>query len=118
MIPWRMIIALLVLVLVALFSGNNLDTVSISVGFYTFPPIPLFLALIAAFILGALVVLPFSIRGFAKASKKKKEKLDRAQTEALPGTAPDIAPEDIEQPGPSEEEVAASEKKTASKKKK
>ncbi len=118
MIPWRMIIALLVLVLVALFSGFNLAPVSISVGFYTFEQIPLFLALIAAFILGALVVLPFSMRGFAKASKKKKEKLNQAQTEAIPGTVPDIAPENIEQPGPSEEEVAASKKKTSSKKKK
>ncbi len=73
MIPWRMIIALLVLVLVALFSGFNLAPVSISVGFYTFEQIPLFLALIAAFILGALVVLPFSMRGLPRQAKRKRK---------------------------------------------
>jgi uncharacterized integral membrane protein len=70
--PWRVIILLVILVLVVLFSSFNLNRVDISVGFHTFKEIPLFLALMISFVLGALVMLPLAIRGFRKARRAQK----------------------------------------------
>ena len=67
-VPWRMILILALLILVALFSGFNLNPVDISIGFHVFTDVPLFLALIASFIVGAVVVVPFTI---LKRSAKK-----------------------------------------------
>ena len=60
-VPWRMILVLVLLVLVALFSGFNLIPVNISIGFHVFTGVPLFLALLASFIAGAIVMVPFAI---------------------------------------------------------
>ena len=73
-VPWRMILILALLVFVALFSGFNLNPVDISIGFYVFKGIPLFLALIAAFIAGALLMVPFTVL------KRKSKKLPSTQT--------------------------------------
>ena len=72
--PWRLIVILIILVLVALFSGFNHTPVSISVGFHVFEKVPLFLALIIAFILGALIMVPFTIRSLNKRRKVREMK--------------------------------------------
>ena len=79
--PWRVVFALILLVLVALFSGFNLAAVDISVGFHTFTGVPLFLALFIAFIAGALITLPFAFtRRRRKAAAEKQRTLgDRAR---------------------------------------
>ncbi len=83
--PWRLLIALVILVLVALFATFNLNKVDVSVGFYIFKEIPLFLALMFSFILGALVMLPFAVRGMRrgkKADKVKKISEEQSKIEA------------------------------------
>jgi uncharacterized integral membrane protein len=60
-VPWRLVLLLALLVVVAVFAGFNLDPVSISVGFYVFEDVPLFLSLIVAFFAGALLMLPFAL---------------------------------------------------------
>lgn len=71
-IPWRMILLLIVIFLISFFAVCNLNTTEVSVGFYVFKDVPLFQALIVSFILGALFMLPFTI----KSKKKKKSKKD------------------------------------------
>jgi hypothetical protein len=56
------------MILITFFAGFNLQPISISVGLYIFKDIPLFLALIFFFILGAMIMVPFTILG--KVSKK------------------------------------------------
>jgi uncharacterized integral membrane protein len=107
-VPWRMILLLVIIVLVALFSGFNLTPVEISLGFYVQEDVPLFLALIGAFIAGAVVMIPFTL--FAKRAKKNKalkeppkektggrrrrQKKDEAITEvAGPGTQEGVSEE-------------------------
>ena len=109
--PWRMIIVLLVLLIVVIFSGFNLNLVDISIVFYEFKNVPLFLPLISAFIVGALVMIPFTATGLLKAGKKKRD-LAAGEDEA-----PELPVEELVPPDLQEEEVAASEKKKKSKKK-
>ena len=71
--PWKMILVIAVIFVVAVFAGFNLNQTTISVGFYVFENVPVFLALIIAFILGALVMLPFTLK--MKVSKKQEEKI-------------------------------------------
>jgi uncharacterized integral membrane protein len=90
--PWRLLIALVILVLVALFATFNLIRVDVSVGFYVFKEIPLFLALMFSFILGAVVMLPFAVRGMRrgkKADKVKKVSKEKSKGEEVPADAED-----------------------------
>ncbi|MFP4483689.1 MAG: lipopolysaccharide assembly LapA domain-containing protein [Spirochaetaceae bacterium] len=71
--PWRLILFLIVLALVVAFAGFNTQNVAtISFGFYSLDSVPVFLGLFAAFFLGVLVMLPFTLgrrrRGKAKGS--------------------------------------------------
>jgi uncharacterized integral membrane protein len=59
--PWRLVFVLVVLVLASVFASLNRQAVDVSVVFYVFKSVPLFLALIFAFIAGALCVLPFAL---------------------------------------------------------
>ncbi len=59
--PWRLLFGLVVLVFAAVFASLNTRTVNVSVVVHEFQDVPLFLALIFAFILGALCVLPFAL---------------------------------------------------------
>jgi len=78
--PWRLLIVLVILVLAALFAAFNLHRVDVSVGFYIFKEIPLFLALMISFILGALLMLPFAVRRMRRG--KKAEKIQKIEEEA------------------------------------
>ena len=77
--PWRLLIVLVILVLVALFATFNLEPVDVSIGFHDFKEIPLFLALMFSFILGALLMLPFAVRGLRRV--KKAEKVQKTEEE-------------------------------------
>ena len=90
--PWRLLITLAILVLVALFATFNLNRVDVSVGFYIFKEIPLFLALMFSFILGAVVMLPFALGGMRrgkKADKVKKISEEQSKLEEAPADAED-----------------------------
>lgn len=71
--PWKMILVIAVILLVGIFAGFNLNQTTISIGFHSFENVPVFLALIIAFIMGAGVMLPFTIK--TKVSKKQEEKI-------------------------------------------
>ena len=84
--PWRVIVLIIVLVVFAVFAAFNLAPISISVGFYDFENVPTFLALLIAFVLGALVVLPYSVKGMRRKSKEiaPEAAVDPVLEEAVP----------------------------------
>ena len=74
--PWKFIIILLIVTLLALFTGINTHKITINFGLFTLTDIPLFVALISSFILGAFTALPFSIvKSFQRKKKVKKTTL-------------------------------------------
>ena len=80
-VPWRLLLLLGLLVVVAVFAGFNLDRVDVSVGFYVFEGIPLFLALIVAFIAGSIVTLPLALVRRRRRESQAKKTLARAEPE-------------------------------------
>ena len=71
--PWRLVLFLIVLAIVVAFAGFNIQNVAtISFGFYTLEEVPVFLGLFAAFFLGVLVMLPFTL-GRRRKSKAKDQ---------------------------------------------
>lgn len=81
--PWRMILFLIVLGLIVLFAAlNTSNASSISFGFVVFEDVPVFLSLFIAFLAGAFVMLPFTIK--PSRSKRNKEKR-RAPPQEQPG---------------------------------
>lgn len=99
--PWRLVAFLIVLTIVVLFAGFNITNVSdISFGFYTVQKVPVFLSLFVAFLLGAVLVLPFAVRTRnAKGTRQKsRETSQNGNTET---TAPLSAePEKPAEPAP------------------
>ncbi len=70
--PWRLVLFLFFLAIFVLFAGFNIGNDSdISFVFYTVHKVPIFVSLFVAFLLGALIVLPFSI-GRSKRGRSKK----------------------------------------------
>ncbi len=58
--PWKLIGFVILLVIVAVFATLNLSNrVDISLGVYTFTQVPVFLALLLAFLAGVLVMVPY-----------------------------------------------------------
>ena len=74
--PWRLIGFILCIVLVTVFIGFNLDnSCNISFGFYELEEVPIFFSLMTAFLLGVVVVLPFTlVKKQSKKTKQPKEK--------------------------------------------
>ena len=73
--PWKLIGFLIILVLVALFTSLNLtNRADINLGFHVFKSVPIFLSLFFAFLVGALIMIPFTIGPSARKKKKRKEK--------------------------------------------
>lgn len=61
--PWRLIGLILLLALVVVFIGFNLDnSCDVSFGFYTMTAVPIYLSVLGAFALGMLMVLPLTFR--------------------------------------------------------
>ena len=77
MMPWKMIGFITILVLVAAFASLNLSNrTDISVGFYSFKDVPVFLSLLIAFLAGAVVMVPFTFGPSARKKRKKKEEAE------------------------------------------
>jgi uncharacterized integral membrane protein len=74
--PWKFLGFLLILAVFVVFAGLNVENVSdISFGFVTLEEVPIFLSLSLSFILGAVLMLPFTLtKYFKKGIKKPKEK--------------------------------------------
>jgi uncharacterized integral membrane protein len=86
--PWRLIVFLIVLALVVAFAGFNIqNTASISFGFYTLEAVPVFLSLFAAFFLGILVMLPFTL------GKRRGKGKQTKNTSTSPSEAPKLSDE-------------------------
>lgn len=74
--PWKLISFIICIVLVTVFIGFNLDNrCNISFGFFQLEGVPIFFSLMAAFVLGVVVVLPFT---FGK-KKQKNQSVHQAQ---------------------------------------
>lgn len=77
--PWRLLIFLLIMTLVIFFAGFNINNeADISFGFYTIKDVPIFISLFISFLLGAFIMLPFTIFK-KKPSKKKIEKEEKKE---------------------------------------
>jgi len=77
--PWKLIGFLTVLLLVTFFIGFNLDNrCDISLVFYTFRNVPIFVSLLFAYACGTITLIPFFISALSKAGKKATAaKLDK-----------------------------------------
>lgn len=108
---WKLIIFLIILGFVVFFAGFNITNVSdISFGFYEFKDIPIFISLFVAFLLGALIVLPFTLfRG-----KRKQKKTDSKKEDRKGKTPEQVAFE--QEPSATETEVNEKKKKDQAKK--
>ena len=72
--PWRMLLFLVVLVLVVvLFAANMEHRTSFSYLFGKLDEVPVFMALLLAFIAGALTMLPFTIGPHRRRRRKHKQ---------------------------------------------
>ena len=70
--PWKFLGFLVVLGLFVIFAGINIENTSdISFGFVVINDVPIFLSLSLAFILGAILMLPFSLNKYFKKGRKK-----------------------------------------------
>ncbi|MDR1389487.1 MAG: hypothetical protein LBJ31_05865 [Treponema sp.] len=69
--PWRMLGLILVLAVLLVFIGSNLDNrCDLSIGFVKFESVPIYFTVFASFMLGMLCSLPFIIfKSFKKAKK-------------------------------------------------
>jgi len=83
--PWKMIGLIVLLVLFAAFATLNISNrADISLGFYVFEEVPIFLSLLVAFLAGAVAMIPFTFGPSLRKLKVKKEKQDakKAREEA------------------------------------
>jgi len=69
--PWKLILFLTGLVLMTFFIGFNLDNrCDVSLIFYTFHNVPIYVGLLFAYACGAITLIPFIIVAGTKAAKK------------------------------------------------
>jgi uncharacterized integral membrane protein len=106
--PWRLLFFIICLVVFAIFSAvNATNTCNIWI-IKTYQDVPVVIALVISFALGAIVTLPFAVAGRSKRAKKDADaseaaKLTPAQKKAAKlaqkasakkgGSFPDIDPE-------------------------
>lgn len=86
--PWKFLLFLLVLAVVILFAGINVNnSADINLGFHQFEDVPVFVGLGSAFMLGALSILPFALgKAFIKRRKlstkyKEQKKADQQKAD-------------------------------------
>lgn len=73
--PWKMIGLIVLLVLFAAFATLNISNrADISLGFYVFKEVPVFLSLLVAFLAGTVAMIPFTFGPSVRKLKVKKEK--------------------------------------------
>ena len=72
--PGKLVYFIIVMLMIALFMGFNLSNrCDISVIFYVFKDVPIFLSMLFAFLLGNIAVLPFLISSRHKMKKAEKQ---------------------------------------------
>ena len=72
--PWRLIMVIVIVAILLSFIGFNLsNTCDISLGFKTFPNVPVYLTIFGSFLLGMICSLPFIIFGSQKKDKQSEE---------------------------------------------
>ena len=87
--PWKMIGFLVVLVLVAFFASLNMNhRADISLGFYIFKDVPIFLSLLIAFLAGAVLIIPFTIGASLRKKNKLKEKAQKKENKLIKSKKP------------------------------
>ena len=75
--PVKLIGTIILLILVTIFAGINIDNKCIiDFGFYKTPELPVFITVIASFVLGLIVMFPFTLG--RKKSKKCPKNPDKA----------------------------------------
>ncbi len=84
--PWRLFFALIVVACAALFAGLNLVRVNVSVGVHVFRDVPLFLALVIAFIAGAVCVLPYALLPRRRRARRAAGGLPQQPGAGAPGS--------------------------------
>ena len=73
--PWKMIGLIVLLVLFAAFATLNISNrADISLGFYVFKEVPVFLSLLVAFLAGTVAMIPFTFGPSLRKLKVRKEK--------------------------------------------
>jgi hypothetical protein len=73
--PWKLVLFLTSLVLAAFFIGFNLENrCDVSLVFYTFKDVPIFVSLLFAFVAGSLAVIPFLVGHASRAARSKEPK--------------------------------------------
>lgn len=73
--PFKLIGTIILLILVTIFAGVNLDNkCDITFVFYTFKDIPVFMTVIISFAIGAILMLPFTL------GRKKKKNCPKAES--------------------------------------
>jgi uncharacterized integral membrane protein len=81
--PWKLIGLLLLLTILLIFAGLNIQGVTVTLGFVTFANIPLFFCLFFSFLAGALFGVSLTIidmkRKVRGREKSREEKLQRVK---------------------------------------
>ena len=75
--PIKLIAVLVLIVLVAVFTGFNLENKCTIWFFHSFTDIPVFASLLVSFLVGVIVTLPFT---FTKGKKRDKDKDKQGDT--------------------------------------
>lgn len=91
-IPWRLIFFLVVLTIVVLFAGFNLNNkADISFGFWSLTQVPIFLSLFIAFLVGCFVMLPFAVRRRSAKETSQSHRQVKRDEEMPPAETPEVA---------------------------
>jgi len=78
--PWRLIGIIVVMVLLLGFIGMNLDNYCpLNLGFRTFYGVPVYVTVLASFVLGMFFSLPFFIFLILKKKRKYEEELQKSR---------------------------------------
>ena len=114
--PWRVFGFIGLLIVVTVFSALNLDNRSdVSLGFHTFGAVPVFLTSLIAFTLGAVLMVPLTVRrprvarrAAGSAPLLTEESPPTVESGAEPAAAPEPeAPPEAEEPTERSPEPAA-----------
>jgi uncharacterized integral membrane protein len=83
--PWKLVSFLTTLVLAAFFIGFNLENrCDVSLVFYVFKDVPIFVSLLFAFVAGSLAVIPFIVG--SKLRSRHRDRLDRRDPKDRPAS--------------------------------
>ena len=87
--PIKLIGTIILLILVTIFAGVNLDNkCDITFVFYTFKDIPVFMTVIISFAIGAILMLPFTLGRKKKKNCPKAESKNTVEVKETPKQAP------------------------------